>query len=130
MDLPVEVLVRDLYEARARGDLRAVREMLAEDVRWHEPELGEHTGDLRGAEAMLGMIHEAQRRTGGTFRLTVREAIQHGEQVVALVDWSSVSGGEVLEGREIAIYRVRDGRVTEAWFHPNNLNDDERFWSS
>ena len=58
--------------------------MLADDVLWREPKLGsQHTGDLRGAEAVMSMIREAGRLTGGTFRLRVREAVEHGEQVVA-----------------------------------------------
>lgn len=32
-----EQLLHRLYEARARGDLDVVREILAPDVRWHDP---------------------------------------------------------------------------------------------
>lgn len=118
------------YDARARDDLAAVRSMLADGVLWREPRLdSEHTGDLRGAEAVLGMIREARRLTEGTFELRVRAALGHGEQVVALIDWSSTRAGRTLVGREVAVYRVREGRILEATFHPDNLEHDEEFWA-
>ncbi|CAN5714497.1 hypothetical protein BH24ACT21_BH24ACT21_06780 [soil metagenome] len=50
-------LVRDLYAARAQDDLKTVREMLSEDIVWHEPDLDNpHTGDLHGPDAVLAMI--------------------------------------------------------------------------
>ena len=131
MERPNVELIRDLYEARARGDLEAVRPVLAEDVLWHEPKVNsEHTGDLRGADAVLGMIREARKLTDGTFELRLTGAVEHGEQVVALVDWSSTRRGKALEGKEIGVYRVRGGEVVEVWFHPDNLKHDEEFWAS
>ena len=123
-------LIQAFYDARARNDLDAVRETLAHDVLWREPDIGsEHTGDLHGAEAVMGMIREAQRRTGNTFELRVSEAVAHGEQVAAFIDWSSTRDGKTLVGKEIAIYRIRDGKITEAQFHQNDLNHDREFWS-
>ena len=122
-------LVRELYEARARDDLEAVREMLADDVVWHEPDLDNpHTGDLQGPDAVLAMIREAQRLTDGTFRLVPSEVMAHGEHVVALIDWSAKRDGERIEGKEVAVYRVRDGRIVEASFHLDNPATDEAFW--
>ena len=105
--------------------------MLDEDVLWREPEVGnEHTGDLRGVDAMLGMIREAGWLTGSTFELRVSEAVAHGEQVAAFIDWSATRDGKTLEGKEIAIYRIRDDKIVEAYFHQDNIGDDEEFWSS
>lgn len=130
-DHPNVGLVRAFYDTRSRGDLDAVRKMLDEDVLWREPEVGnEHTGDLRGVDAMLGMIREAGWLTGGTFELRVSEAVAHGEQVAAFIDWSATRDGRTLEGKEIAIYRIRDDKIVEAYFHQDNIGDDEEFWSS
>lgn len=124
-----EDIIRRLYEARDRGDLEAVRSMLVEDVVWSEPDLDNpHTGDLHGSEAVLGMIREAQRITNGAFRLIPREVMAHGEHAVALIDWSAERNGERIEGKEVAVYRVRDGKVVEASFHLDNPAADEAFW--
>jgi hypothetical protein len=43
---------------------------------------------------------------------------------VALIDWSAPQGGERLEGKEVAVYRVRNGKVADASFHQNNPDVD------
>ena len=102
--------------------------MLAEDIVWHEPDLDNpHTGDRHGPDAVIGMIREAQRLTNGTFQLVSREGVAHGEHAVALVDWSAERENEKLEGKEVAVYRVRDGKITEASFHLNDPTSDEAF---
>ncbi|MGB3634257.1 MAG: nuclear transport factor 2 family protein, partial [Rubrobacteraceae bacterium] len=87
-----------------------------------------HTGDLNGPDAVLGMIREAQRLTGGTFRLVTRDVVAHGDHAVALIDWSAERDGERIEGKEVAVYRVRDGKISEASFHLDNPASDEAFW--
>jgi ketosteroid isomerase-like protein len=129
MEYPNAALVRSLYEARARGELEVVRTMLAEEVVWHEPDVGsEHTGELLGPDAVLAMMREAQELTGGTFRLTPREVVANGEHAVAMIDWSAERGGERMEGREVAFYRIRGGKVLEASFHQDDVDLDRRFW--
>jgi ketosteroid isomerase-like protein len=122
-------LIRELYEARARNDTAAIRSILDENVVWHEPELEtEHTGDLRGPDDVLAMIEEARRITDGTFSLVPQQIVANGEHAVALIDWSATQGDKRLEGREVAVYRVRNGRVVEASFHQDNPDTDRQFW--
>lgn len=54
--------------------------------------------------------------------------MDYGEQVVALIDWSAERDGERIEGKEVAVYRVRDGKIIEASFHLDNPASDEAFW--
>lgn len=129
MEHPNSTLIRKLYESRNRGDLDGVRSMLAEDIVWHEPELGtEHTGDLHGLDAVLGMIGEAGKLTNGTFCLVPTEVVANGEHAVAMVDWSAERDGRRLEGKEVAIYRIRAGRVVEVSFHQDDTDLDKQFW--
>ncbi len=129
MEHPNAALVRTLYEARARDDLKAVRSILAEDIVWHEPDVGsEHTGDLLGPDAVLAMMREAQGLTGGTFSLTPREVVTNGKHAVAMIDWAAERGGERLEGKEVAVYRIRGDKVVEASFHQDDVELDRRFW--
>ncbi|MDP9456103.1 MAG: hypothetical protein CYG60_22560 [Actinobacteria bacterium] len=129
MEHPNSALIRRLYEARDRDDYDAIRSLLSGDVVWHEPDVGgEHTGDLHGPGAVLAMIRDARGRTGGTFRLRPREIVANGEHAVALIDWSAEREGEVLEGKEVAVYRVRSGKVVEVHFHQDDGELDRRFW--
>jgi ketosteroid isomerase-like protein len=126
---PHEQLVRRLYAARARGDLAEVRAILAPDVIWHEPGPGDYTGQLRGADAVLRMHTRALELTGGTFRLELHDVLANDEHTVALVQWSARRGDRAPAGREVAVYHVRDGRVTEAWFHPDDAAVVDAFWA-
>lgn len=129
MEHPNAALVRRLYEARDRGDEGAIRAVLSDDVLWHEPDVGgEHTGDLRGPNAVLAMIRAASQRTGGTFRIRPREIVANGEHAAALVDWSAERDGGTLEGKEVAVYRVRGGKVVEVHFHQDDGELDRQFW--
>ena len=129
MEHPNAASIRRLYEARERDDYGAVRSLLSDDVVWHEPDVGgEHTGDLHGPDAVLAMIRDARERTGGTFKLRPREIVANGEHAVALVDWSAERDGEVLEGKEVAVYRVREGKIIEVHFHQDDQDLDRQFW--
>lgn len=125
-------LVRELYEAREQADLDRVRALLAEDVVWHEPDVGtKNTGDLRGPEEVISMLTSARERSGGTFRLVPREVVANGEHAVAMVDWSAEmngESGESLEGKEVAVYRIREGKIVEVSFHQDDQDLDRRFW--
>lgn len=74
------------------------------------------------------MIRSARERAGGTFRLRPREIVANEQHAVALVDWSAEREGETLEGKEVAVYRVRDGEVAEAHFHQDDQELDRQFW--
>ena len=66
-----EKLVRRLYEARDRADLKAVR---------------------------------------------------------VFIDWPAERDGARIEGKEVAVYWVRDGKIVEAFFHVDDPDDDREFW--
>jgi uncharacterized protein len=111
-------VIRRLYAARAAGDLRAVGALLAGDIVWHEPGRFDYSGDHRGREAVLDLLARLRAATGGTFRLEVRDAVATGEHVAVTIHWSAERDGRRDAGQELAVYRVRDGRVAEAWFFP------------
>ena len=129
---PLGRFVRAFYDARraaARsGDLAPLDAFIAPDVRWSEPDVGDHMGDLRDRAAVLGMIRRALATTGGTFDLRVTATVETGSHVAALIAWSAEKDGGRIEGRELAVYEVRDGRIAAAWFHPENIADDRAFW--
>lgn len=125
-------LVREFYAARAAAgaDPAPLAEFIADDVRWSEPEVGDHMGALEGRTAVLDMMARAQAATGGTFRLEISDMVETGHHVAAAIHWSARKAGRQIEGREMAVYRVADGRIAAAWFHPENIADDEAFWDN
>lgn len=125
-------VVAALYQARADGDLAAVRRWLHPEVVWREPE-GEagYAGAHHGREAVVTeILGSAMAATAGTFQVALQEVIAHGPHLaVALVRWSATRDGEQMSGREIAVYRIRDGQVVEASFQLDDPEATDAFFS-
>jgi ketosteroid isomerase-like protein len=108
-------VVRRLYDARERGDLDATAELIAQDVVWHEPY--EYLGTLNGRDSVMGAIRQSMEETGGTFALHVTDLLASDQHVVALVDFSAERHGGRMNGREIGVFRIQNGQISEVWFY-------------
>ena len=128
MSKPSETVLT-LYELRAAGDPAAIRPLLHAEVRWQEPEVGDHMGLLIGPDAVIDMIERALATTGGTFSLRVASVVETASHCAALIEWSATKPDRVIEGRELAVYGVRDGLIVSAAFFPEDIGDDEAFWA-
>ena len=130
MEHPNVTLIRKFYDARAGNDRETIREILAQDVSWHDPYPPPHGGDLTGADAVLrDVFDKAGELTGGTTRLRLYGVLADDDMAVALVHWSSAYRGRVMEGKEAAVYRIRAGRIVEAWFHPADRAASDEFFT-
>lgn len=127
---PNEDFVRDGFAAHARGDLAALQaQFFAPDIRWHFPGRGEHAGDYDGAAAVAQVFANLAARSGGTHRIELHDVIASDEQVVALHTTRAERPGRKLEISAIQVFRIRDGRVAEAWtYHQDSYAFDE-FWA-
>jgi ketosteroid isomerase-like protein len=114
---PKERAVRDLYDARARRDWDAVRDLFAEEIAWHEPGEEDYSGDYRGRDEVVALLEKLVAITEGTFQLVPEAFVNSVEHSAALVRWWAERGGRRSDGNEIAIYRFRDGKIAEVWFH-------------
>ena len=128
-DSAAVALIRDFYDRRRAGDPQALRPFLADDVVWREPDVGDHMGELIGADAVIDMIERALATTGNSFALTIAEAVGTATACAVLIDWQAHRGGRLIEGRELAVYQIRDGCIARAQFFPENITDDQAFWS-
>jgi ketosteroid isomerase-like protein len=123
-------LIRVFYTARERNDRNALRDLLAEDVAWHDPYPPPHGGDLRGRDAVLKDVFEAAGElTGGTTRLWLESVLATDHHAAAVIGWSSIFRGRSMSGRELAVFYVTDGRIVEAWFYPENPDAVQAFFS-
>ena len=129
---PLGRFIRTFYDARRTasrtGDLSLLEPFIAADVRWSEPDVGAHMGVLEGRDAVLDMLRRALETTVGTFDLRVTSTLETSGHGAASIAWSAMKGGRRIEGEELAVFEVRDGRIAAAWFHPGDITDDEAFW--
>lgn len=123
-----ERAIRDLYDARRRRDWDAVGRLLADEVGWHEPGEEDLSGDFRGRQEVVALLQKLNTVTEDTFQLEPVEFLNLDEHSAVLVRWWAERGGLRSEGREIAVYRFRDGRIAEVWFY--NEPSDARAFSA
>lgn len=128
--MSAEAVIRSFYDARARGDRARLEQLLADQVRWHDPYPPPHGGDLVGRDAVLAeIVDAASRLTGGSTRLDLHASIADGVLVAALVRWSATMQGRTMQGQEAAVYKVVDNRIVEAWFHPADQAASDAFFA-
>ena len=118
-----ERVVRDFYAARDRRDWHTVRELLAPAVVWRETDgNGDYAGDHHGRDAVSELLRKFVEITAGTFTLEPRQLISTDEHVAASVRWRAERRGTQVEGNDLAVYRIAEGQIAEAWFFPDGYD--------
>ena len=126
---PNEDLMKKGYEAFGSGDLDAVRELFADDIVWHVPGRSPLSGDYKGKEEVLGFLAKTMEMTGGTFKLDVHDVMANAEHGVVLTTATAEREGKRLTNRAVQVVHIRDGKLTESWFHPEDQYAADEFWS-
>jgi hypothetical protein len=121
-----ERAIRELYAARTRRDWDAVASLLADEVGWHEPGEEDHSGSYRGRDEVVALLEKLVTVTEGTFQLEPEAFLNLEEHSAVLVRWWAERQGRRSDGREIAVYRLDDGKIAQVWFY-NEPSEPEAF---
>lgn len=124
-----EDLLRQGYQARARGDVRAVLDLLADDIVWHVGGHNPLSGDYRGKQEVRALFDRFAEGSGGTLRGEPHDVLANDEHEVGLVEFSAEHEGTSLRARAVHIAHVRDGAITESWHFWEDQNAVDDFWS-
>jgi uncharacterized protein len=112
-------VVRAMYAAWNREDFRGLPELLDPDIEYVNPPDAVEAGTRRGRAAFTRALTKTL-EGWETWQMEIEEVSAHGEDVAVVVRYRArgrASGVEV-EGRESALWTVREGRVVRyAWFH-------------
>jgi ketosteroid isomerase-like protein len=100
-------MARRGFAAAARGDLGAVAEMLAPDVKWHGGD-PEYEGGCHNREQALAFMRAA--RADGRFGELV-DVVDAGEKVVVIMQPPPVEGEP--QPRRANVTRFHEGQVVE-----------------
>ena len=121
--------VRAAYEAFAAADIDAVSNFIAEDCVWHITASGVLTGDYKGRDAVLGFLGRLMEETGGTFRVETHAVLGDDDHAVALNLTTGTRNGQTFTTKQSAVYHMRDGQTTEAWFFYDDAATIDKFFS-
>jgi ketosteroid isomerase-like protein len=108
-------LLRGAYAAFAKGDLAALDDVFAEDIRWHEPGRNQLSGTYAGRAAVYELFGRLMQITEGSFRIEVRALLADDDHGVAVVDVSAHRGEESFSVLNTHVSRFAGNRVTEFW---------------
>jgi uncharacterized protein len=127
---PNEDLARRGYAAFAAGDMATLDDLFADDIVWHVGGRGPLSGDYEGKEAVIAYFGRLAQETGGNFRIELHDMLANDEHVVALTSASAERQGRSLDNaRGVQVFHIRDGKVTESWFHSGDQYADDEFFS-
>jgi ketosteroid isomerase-like protein len=126
---PNEEVARKGYQAFSEGDMATLNDLFADDLVWHVGGRTPISGDYRGKDAVFGFFTQTMEMTGGTFRLEIHDILANDEHVVALASVSGQRDGKSLQDNSVQVLHVKDGKVTESWFHPGDQYATDEFWS-
>jgi ketosteroid isomerase-like protein len=122
-----EQRVRSGYEAFAAGDLAAVEELFSPAAVWHAQRLGQLGGDHEGWPAIAAFFGRTMELTGGTFTVTLEDALTSETGVAAVVRSRGARDGRTLNERQAHLFTLENGRVGEVWQFAGAGADE--FWS-
>lgn len=106
-------IVRGIYAAFGRGDIPAVMQVLAPDVRWTEAEGFPHGGTYTGPDAVLQNVIMNLGTEWETFAVSPEQFVAEGDIVVSL---GLYSGTYKLTGKRFTapfahVWTIRSGKV-------------------
>ena len=120
--------VRRGYAAFQSGDMAALTQLFAPDIRWHTNGRNRTAGTFEGVQAVLESFGRLMEWSGGTFRVEVHDLLASDDHVVVLGNGSADRDGRHLEDRYTHVFHLSEGRVTEAWVVNEDPYAQDEFW--
>jgi hypothetical protein len=130
MPSPYEAVLRKLVVAAADARLaEAAPRLFADDAVLHVPGRSPLAGDHHGPSAIADAYFRRQRDLAGTLvvepvRMDVRDT-----RGVLVYDVKAQRDGEVLEDRQVGVFRLGKGKIQEGWIESSDQERFDRFFS-
>ncbi|MGY1822100.1 nuclear transport factor 2 family protein [Geodermatophilus sp. SYSU D00079] len=105
--------LEDGYAAFAKGDIAALDDLFAEDIRWQEPGRNQLSGTYEGRAAVYQLFGRVMEVTEGSFRLDVRTVLADGDDAVVVCGVTAQRGGQSLDTVNAHIWRFAGDRAVE-----------------
>lgn len=108
-------IIRDLYDAFARGDVPGVLGHMSPDIVWHEAENFPYAdgNPYRGPEAVAGGVFARCIGEWHGFGVAMDDLIDGGDRVVALGRYAGVhkQAGGAMNPQAVHVWTLRDGKI-------------------
>ncbi len=124
---PNLVLIHRFFQAYSTNDLDGIKEILAEDIKWHIP--GNHplSGTKTGVNEVLEYFQQLNK---GAFQA---ESIVMGVNDNFVIDchknWSTIADGENLNNMSCLLWKIENNRIVEVYNFPEDQHKVDAFFS-
>lgn len=125
---PNEELIRNTYSAMARGDGRALAEVLSPDTLWVVPGSSTLSGRYIGPDQIFGFWKRVAEQTAGGLALHVEDVLANDQRAVALVTVRGERKSQHLDERQFAVFELAEGKISKATFVYENPDAYDDFW--
>jgi ketosteroid isomerase-like protein len=122
-------LIRHGYAAFARGDLDAIRELMAHDVVWHEPGRSPIAGDYKGPDGVMTLLRDLRDRSDGTFAIDLIDVVPNADRVIALQEETATRKDRQLDVASAVDFEIHRGKITEVTVYQSDSYQFDAFWS-
>jgi ketosteroid isomerase-like protein len=127
---PNEELAREGIAAFQRGDLEALQsKYFADDIRYHVPGRSPVAGTYEGPAQVISLFVRFFELTGGTLSIGAHDVVAGDEHAVALLTTRAERNGKRLDGNEVLICHIQEGKFAEIWTQPSDQYAADEFWS-
>jgi uncharacterized protein len=122
-------VVRRGYEAFAKGDLETLKTLFSANADWHLAQTGVLRGNYRGAQAILEFFGQIAHETQGSVRVEPLTMAASGDLVFVLERTTGKRNGKTLDTKDVLVFKLNNGVVTEVSDFQLNHAVDAQFWS-
>ena len=124
-----ESVVRRIFDAFARKQGFALRDLFAADAVWTVPGDGAMAGVYRGREEIFRFLARLPQETDGTYTSRLVDVLASEERAAALYRASGERHGRRLDLDQMLLFRLEDGLVREVLALPSDPSAFEEFWA-
>lgn len=124
-----EELARRIFDAFARKQGFALRDVFAEDAVWTVPGTGRMAGVHRGREAIFRFLGRLPKETGGTYSSQLIDVLASRDRAAALYRATGERNGRTLDLDQVLLLTVAGGRITDVVALPSDPVAFEAFWA-
>ena len=122
-------IIRRVYEDFESGDLDLLREVMAENVVWHEPGRSDFAGDYKGPEAVFGFLGDLKAHSDGTFRVEVLDVLSEPERVVVFQRETATRNDKSLDVIAAVDFEIHQRKITEVTVYQTDTYQFDEFWA-
>ncbi|HEY8823158.1 MAG TPA: nuclear transport factor 2 family protein [Dermatophilaceae bacterium] len=112
-------LIREGFEAFAKGDMDTVGRLFDDDIQWHSAGTSILSGDFRGKAEVFGLFGKLGEVTEGTFHQEIHAILADDDHVVVMTD-NGQDKPRPFSGQQVFVWHVRDGKAVECWDIPTD----------